>query len=115
MKETLDWMSKVKNMAALVTAVIGTAMAWVGVSSYLDGRYALASEVKAEVQQIQNRLTLAELKQLYRTAQEEVFFYRDQLRKYPKDEEIKAKLKEAEETVADLKKQIKELESKSKE
>jgi len=106
----IDWTGNVKNMALLITALIAAGSSLVGVSSYFDAKYALAADVNESVKKIENRLTLAELKQLYRTAQEELFFYRDQLRKYPKDPDVKEKLKEAEETVADLKKQIKALE-----
>ena len=110
MNKLIDWTSNVKNMALLVTALIAAGSSLVGVSTYFDNKYAMAATVELQIKKVENRLTLAELKQLHRTAQEEVFFYRDQLRKYPKDEDLKAKLKEAEETAADLKKQIKELE-----
>lgn len=108
----LDWLNNTRNIALTVTALIAAGSGLVGISSYFDNRYAIAAEVDKKIEKVENRLTLAELKQLHRTAQEEVFFYRDQARKYPEDEELKLKLKEAEETAIDLKKQIKELEKK---
>jgi hypothetical protein len=84
----------------------------VGINSHFDNRYAQAAEVDKKIEKVENRLTVAELRQLTRAAQEDVFFYRDQVRKYPNDQDVKDKLKEAEDTLADLKAQIKELEKK---
>jgi len=108
----LDWLNNTRNVALTVTALIAAGSGLVGINSYFDNRYAQAAEVEKKIEKVENRLTLAELRQLARTAQEEVFFYRDQVRKYPVDLDLKLKLKEAEETVTDLKKQIKELEKK---
>ena len=108
----LDWLNNTRNVALTVTALLAAGSGLVGINSHFDSRYAMAAEVEKKIEAVENRLTLAELKQLYRTAQEEVFFYRDQVRKYPVDLDLKLKLKEAEETVTDLKKQIKELEKK---
>jgi len=108
----LAWMSNIRNTALLVTALLAAGSGLVGISTYFDDRYAMAAEVEKKIEAVETRLTLAELKQLYRTAQEELFFYRDQVRKYQDDLDLKLKLKEAEDTVADLKNQIKELEKK---
>lgn len=108
----LDWLNNTRNIALTVTALLAAGSGLVGINSHFDSRYAQAAEVEKKIEKVENRLTLAELKQLYRTAQEEVFFYRDQVRKYANDLDLKLKLKEAEETVEDLKKQIKELEKK---
>jgi hypothetical protein len=108
----LDWLNNARNVALTVTAFIAAGSGLVGINTYFDSKYAQAAEVEKKIEKVETRLTIAELKQLYRTAQEEVFFYRDQMRKYPGDLELKLKLKEAEETAADLKKQIQELEKK---
>jgi hypothetical protein len=108
----LDWLANARNIALTVTAFIAAGSGLVGINTYFDGKYAQAAEVEKKIEKVETRLTITELKQLYRTAQEEVFFYRDQVRKYPVDLDLKLKLKEAEETVTDLKKQIKELEKK---
>jgi len=108
----LDWLNNTRNIALTVTALLAAGSGLVGINSHFDSRYAQAAEVDQKIQKVENRLTLAELRQLTRAAQEEVFFYRDQMKKYPRDQDVKDKLKEAEETLADLKKQIKDLEKK---
>ena len=99
-------------MSYVTAIVLAAGSGLVGINSHFDSRYAQATEVDQKIQKVENRLTLAELRQLTRAAQEEVFFYRDQMKKYPRDQDVKDKLKEAEETLADLKKQIKDLEKK---
>jgi len=69
---------------------------------YIDGRYAHATTV----QKLEKRVELNELRDLYKTALDNQYFYRDQLRKYPLDEDLKSKLNEAETEVKDLKQLI---------
>lgn len=71
---------------------------------YIDGRYALAEEVR----ELEKRLTLSELRDSLRLAQDELFFLKSQNRKYPDDQDIKDQLKDVEAKVKDLKEQIKE-------
>ena len=66
---------------------------------YLDERFALA----ADVVKLEQRVSLNELSALYKTALENLYFYRSQNRKYPDDEDLKTKLKESEGEVKDLK------------
>ena len=69
----------------------------------MDERFAHAKDV----QQLEKRVSIAELKTSLRTAIEEMYFLRDQNRKYPNDEEIKERLVEAKDHVKELKEQIK--------
>lgn len=99
----MEWLTNLRNIALTVTALVAASGAIFGTHSYLDGRYALA----AEHEKLEKRVTLSELEDLLRSSLENLHFYRDQSRKYPTDEDIKAKLKEAEEEVKDLKEAIK--------
>lgn len=104
----MELVTNFRNVALLVTALAGAAGTVYGVQSFFDDRYAS----KEEVQEVKKRLTLQELKNLLKEALEEMYFWRQQSRKYPEDEEIKKRLKESEEHVADIKKQINDLEKK---
>ncbi len=66
---------------------------------YIEERFAKADDLK----KIEIRLEINELQTLYKTALENLYFYRDQNRKYPDDVKLKEKLTEAEEEVKDLK------------
>lgn len=97
-------MEKLKGYLSLFTAlaaVLGTTFASL---AWVDTRYAKASKVEA----LEKRVSLNELKVQLRAAQEELIFWRQQARKYPDDSDVKDSLKEAEETVAELKKKINE-------
>jgi hypothetical protein len=108
----LDWLNNTRNIALTVTALLAAGSGLVGINSHFDNRYAQAAEVDKKIEKVETRLSMAELRQLARAAQEDVFFYRDQARKYPTDQDVKDKLKEAQDTLADLKAQIRELEKK---
>ena len=105
-----DWLNNTRNAALTVTALLAAGSGLVGINSHFDNRYAQAAEVEKKIEKVETRLTLAELRALARAAQEDVFFYRDQSRKYPNDPDVKDKLKEAEDTMTDIKRQIRELE-----
>lgn len=106
----MDLVSNFRNVALLVTALAGATGTIYGVQTFFDDRYAS----KEEVEEVKKRLTLQELKELLKEALEEMYFWRQQARKYPDDPEIKKRLKESEENVEDIKEQIKELKKKEK-
>lgn len=66
---------------------------------YIEERFAKADDLK----KIEIRLEINEIQTLYKTALENLYFYRDQSRKYPDDVKVKKKLDAAEEEVTDLK------------
>ena len=72
---------------------------------YMDERYALAEDVN----KLEERLTLSELRESLRIVLDEYFFLKKQIRKYPDDLDIKDQLKDVEERVNDLRSQIKEM------
>jgi len=96
------------NIKAITTTIISISAAlgviW-GMIGFVDGRYAHATYV----QSVENRVTLNELKQLYRDALENLYFYRGQVRKYPEDVELQRRLADAEKEVKDIKAQIDQL------
>lgn len=93
-----------KSNVGLVLSLIALSSSAVGGVMWVDGRYAKASAVE----ELEERVTLAELKDQLRTATEEYFFLRQQARKYPDDQEIQDELEDAKELVDSLKKQIEE-------
>ena len=97
-------MDKFKGYLSLFTAVVAVLGTVFGGLTWVDSRYAKASEVK----ELEKRVSLNELKAQLRAAQEELNFWRQQARKYPDDLDVKDSLKEAEETVKELKKKIEE-------
>lgn len=98
-------MKKLSNFIALVGGTVAILGAFFGSYAYLDSKYALASEV----QKLERRLSLKELKDLYKDALENLYFFRKQSRKHPGDEDLKKKLKESEVECDLLKNQILEL------
>lgn len=77
---------------ALVSAIISGY--W-----HIDARYAMA----ADVQRLEQRVLMNELNQSYRDAWAEVLYLRQQLRKYPDDQDIKDQLEQAENELRRLK------------
>jgi len=88
-------------VATTLFAIIGSIVAGYG---FLDERFANAQDVE----QLEKRVTLAELTTSLRTALEEYYFLKQQLRKYPDDAELTDKVKEAKDHVDTLKEQIKQ-------
>lgn len=72
---------------------------------FVDSRYALSGDV----QELEQRVKINELRDLERTAMEDVYFYRQQQRKYPADKQVGDKLVEAEEELGGIRKQIEEV------
>lgn len=103
METIKEFLSSTRNMILAITTILGFIGTLAGGVFWVDDRYAKASEVE----QLEERLTLAELKDQLRLALEEYHFLKSQSRKYPDDEDIKEELAEAKETVKDLKDQIK--------
>lgn len=101
-------MDKVKGYLTLFTAAAAVAGTVFGGITWVDSRYAKAAQVDA----LEKRVSLNELKAQLRAAQEELIFWRQQARKYPDDIDVKDSLKEAEETVQELKKKIEEYKDK---
>lgn len=103
MEKIKDFLSNTRNMILGITAILGffgtvsTGIFWV------DDRYAKAEQVE----QLEKRLTLAELKDQLRLALEDYYFLKSQSRKYPDDLDIKKELDEAEEYAESLKEKIK--------
>ena len=95
-------MNKLKNNLALLATIIAIFGSLFGGYAYIDSRYALAAEVK----ELETRLTLKELKDLYKEGLDNLYFFRKQSRKYPGDEEVAKKLKAAQDECDLLKKQI---------
>jgi septal ring factor EnvC (AmiA/AmiB activator) len=94
----------VKSILVVVTTVIALFGSVFAGYIHLDTKYALASDVET----IEKRLDLSELKDSLRLAKDELHFLKSQIRKYPNDEEIADELKEVKAHIKDLKAQIKE-------
>jgi hypothetical protein len=97
-------MEKLKSNLSIFTAVAAVLGPSFGALNWVDNRYAKASQVNA----LELRVSINELKAQLRAAQEELIFWRQQARKYPDDADVKDSLKEAEESVTDLKKKLEE-------
>lgn len=106
MPKVMEIVSNIKNIATLVTALAAAGGTFYGAQAYLNKTYASVNQVE----KLEIRLSLQELKELRNESLEELFFWRKQVRKNPDDIDVKKKLKEAEEYVEDVKRQIKELE-----
>jgi len=89
-------MNSTKAGIATVTLLVSTVITGF---FYIEERFAKADDLK----KVEIRLEINELQTLYKTALENLYFYRDQSRKYPNDEKLGEKLVEAEEEVKDLK------------
>lgn len=103
-----DKLKLIASIFSLIGVVIGGFL-------FLDTRThtianSVVTPVKVQVFALDKRVKLNELKELLREAQEELLFWKRQLRKYPDDEEVKQEYDEAKERVNELKERIKELE-----
>ena len=98
-----ELLGETRNVIIAITAIlgfIGTISA--GIFS-IDDRYAKADVV----QQLEERVTLSELKDQLQAALEEYHFLKKQSRKYPDDREIADELHDAKEVVDNIKEKIK--------
>lgn len=91
-----DLAKKITSILALISVVFGGFF-------FLEARHAPISAF----QELEQRVTLQELKRLLREAEEEMYHYKKLNRKYPEDADIAQKLQEAIERVNDLKERIK--------
>lgn len=104
-KETLN---DTKTYVTAIVAVLGLSGTIFGGVAYVDSRYAKADEL----QEVKKDVSLIELKDQLRTAQEEYHFLKKQSRKYPDDEDIVEELVDIKVVIKDLKEAIKELKKK---
>jgi len=93
---------------ALVTSISG------GVY-FLEDRYVNASEQKEVNQEFRVGIELVNVKQAYRDAAADLYFEQSQLRKYPNDGALKKRVKDKEDEVGELKKDINNLKKKKRE
>lgn len=103
MSNIKELLSTIRNNIVAITAILGFLGTIGGGITWIDNRYAYADQVR----ELEGRITLAELKDQLRRAQEEYYFLKKQSRKYPDDQEIKDELVEAKEAVDNLKEKIK--------
>jgi len=105
MDKIKEVLSDTRNLILAITTILG----FIGTISagvfWVDDRYAKASTLA----QLEERLTLSELNDQLRTAQEELFFLRSQARKYPDDLDVAYQLEEAKAVVKEIKDKIKKL------
>jgi len=99
-KKGADAIKSILVVATTVIALFGSIFAGY---LHIDTKYALA----ADVEKIEKRLTLSELRDSLRLSLDELYFLKSQIRKYPDDEEIKDQLKDAKDRVKDIKDEIK--------
>lgn len=95
--------NSIKSILVVLTTLFAITGSIVGGYGFIDNKFAHAEDVE----KLEKRITLAELKTSLRTALEELYFLKDQFRKYPEDLEIQERLTEAQEFVKSLKEQIK--------
>ena len=105
MGKILETLNNTRNILVFITALAGAVGVVYGSITFVDSRYALAEDV----QELENRITVTELKDLLHKSLENLYFYRSQLSKYPDDTEVKKRLKEAQEEVDSIKKRIDKL------
>jgi hypothetical protein len=103
LKEAGEKASSIRSMLLVLVTLFTITGGIAGGIGFLDTRYAHAEVVE----QLEKRVTLAELKTSLRTAMEEYYFLKSQARKYADDEEIAERLTEAKDHVKELKELIK--------
>jgi hypothetical protein len=96
----MEFLEKHMKMILLVFAFVSTVG---GGILTIDSRYAKADDHKA----LEVRVSISELKAQLRSALDEYYFLKKQLRKNPDDVDLKEKVAEAKEHVDDLKATIK--------
>lgn len=102
MSKIKEYLSETRNIIIAITTILGFIGTLATGVFWIDDRYAKAEQVE----ELDKRVTLAELKDQLRIAQEEYFFLKSQERKYPDDLDIKEQLAEAKEVVDNLKERI---------
>jgi len=100
--------AKLNDIIKLISGLIVLIGIAFTVFFFMDNRHASSTSF--------NRLAVAvstnKLENTLHKALENLYFYRDQLRKYPNDDKIKKKLEEAEDEVKNIKDRIKKLKEK---
>jgi peptidoglycan hydrolase CwlO-like protein len=99
-KSKADAIKSILLVATTAIALFGSIFAGY---VHIDDKFALA----ADVEKLEKRLTLSELRDSLRLAKDELYFLKSQIRKYPDDEDLQDQLKEVKEEIKDLKEQIK--------
>lgn len=91
------------SMISLAT-IITIGGATIATLEFTDNRYAMAMEQEKNTLEID----ILKLKNSHREAQEELFWFRKQSRKYPADESIEKKLKKQQKVVDNLEDELKD-------
>lgn len=99
----MEKLNNFRNVLLLFTTVVTVASTVVGGVIWIDSRYAHAEEL----QTLEERVELNELKDQLRNALDELHFWRQQARKYPDDEEVQDEVDTAKELVDEIKEKIK--------
>lgn len=105
LEKTKDKADTVRSILLVVVTCFGLVGSIFAGYLHIDTKYAEASEVE----QLEQRVSLQELFASLRIAQDEYFFLKSQLRKYPDDEELEERVEDARRVVDELKRQIKRL------
>lgn len=113
LKAIHDSISKKKKLglggvSVIITTIVGvfTLLGFtIGGYSFLDQRYALANNYVT----LEKRVSVNELKHLYHSSLDNVYFFRKQARLHPNDEEIGRKLEKAEQEQESIEKRLDEL------
>ena len=100
-------MESLKAKLGIAAVAVSLLTAGVGGVASIDNRYAKAKAVQGIAKDVE----LLELRDQLREAQQEYFFLRKQVRKYPNDEELKFELEEVKQAVEDIRQQIKTVEN----
>lgn len=95
--------NSIRSILLVIITIFGITGSIATGYGFLDSRFAHAEDVE----KLEKRVTLAELKTSLRTALEEYYFLKQQQRKYPEDVELAERVTEAKKIVDDLREQIK--------
>ena len=108
--------ARMKNIIGILTGILTLIGGIWGGWTHFSNQNAWAEEttarhesLKKDVDRLEIRMTLREVRDTYLTALDELFFYQEQLRKHPEDPEIRKKLQDLEVRCGILDQQIKDL------
>lgn len=107
-KELKTKAESIRSVLLVATTAIALISSAVGAVVYVDARYAKSDQVEV----LEKRVSLQELRAQLRTALEEYYFLKQQSRKYPDDLDLKEKVKQADQAVQDIKEQIQAIKKK---
>lgn len=96
---------KIEPYLKLFLTIVAVAAILIGWASWIDNRYAKEKNFIS----LKIKVSLNEARDALREALENMYFYRNQAKEHPEDEDIAQRLEEAEEEVEELKEHIKEL------